>query len=391
MDAVQVSLRGLIRRQNAPLYGILVLGISIRMLFLSLPIALDEATTYNSYASQFLGAVLSDYSAPNNHIFHTLLVHLVTQFGNDEWIIRLPAFVAGITLIPVTYQVGKHLFNSETGLLAAAFVAASSPLIEYSVNARGYTLLVLSASILVLVAAHLLERESLSLWIRFSVFSSLGFYTVPVMLYPFSGVVVWLALSFVAKGEERRLFSLLAACTAVAILTVLLYLPVMLRSGAAAVIDNAFVRALSWAEFAQDLPESLVQTWQLWNRDIPLVLQLLLLLGFLISLLFHGRISRFRIPLILVVIATSFANYVVVPVSDPLIYYFNRFGLSLHHLGGDLQRIDSERLLVIVLEPDYTLDSILALMGNYGLHSQQYSNRVQIAQFRTTSLWELTP
>ena len=52
------------------------LAIVLRARELSQPIRYDEAATWLDYASQPLGRALSDYRFPNNHLFHTLLVHL---------------------------------------------------------------------------------------------------------------------------------------------------------------------------------------------------------------------------------------------------------------------------------------------------------------------------
>ena len=463
------------------LWSILIGGTGIRVLFLFQPIALDEATTYVYYASQPLPLALSDYSAPNNHLFHTLLVHLVTRFGSEEWIIRLPAFLAGIAIIPATYAVGKRLYSENAGLLAAVLVAASSALIEYSTNARGYTLVTLFTLLLILTATSLLERESRRLWGLFVILSALGFYTIPTMLYPFVSIAVWLGLIFVARRKKQQLFSLLSAGSATAALTLLLYLPVFVRSGAEAVIGNVFVQPLAWQDFTRALSDALARTWQLWNQDFPFFLQMILLGGVVIALLAHRRTSQFPIPLFAVALlvsallvlvgqvapfarvwlwllplylltasagmiwvirclrlASAFipvmavllcagicanvaivrgekpfgdvaiepdaenvvlflrehippeADYTVVPVSAPLVYYFIQHGLPLSYLGGDLSQVNTEHLIVVVLEPDYTLETLLNLMQQYGLNVEPYSHRIRLAQFDTASLWELT-
>ena len=52
---------------------------------------------------------------------------------------RLPALIAGILLIPATYLLFRVISNNLAALLSSALVAVSSPLIEFSTNARGYT------------------------------------------------------------------------------------------------------------------------------------------------------------------------------------------------------------------------------------------------------------
>src|SRR5678816_637484 len=58
---------------------VLFLALAIRLYYLYQPIRYDEATTFLYFAVRPLPAAISDYSFPNNHIFHTLLVWLVTR------------------------------------------------------------------------------------------------------------------------------------------------------------------------------------------------------------------------------------------------------------------------------------------------------------------------
>ena len=79
-----------IERVVAVLLG--VIGMGIRFAHLRQPMRHDEAYTYLHYARAPLSVALSDYTYPNNHLFHTLLVWISTRvFGNSEVAIRLPA------------------------------------------------------------------------------------------------------------------------------------------------------------------------------------------------------------------------------------------------------------------------------------------------------------
>jgi len=103
----------------------LLLAIVLRVpLLLHQPMRHDEANTFSELASRPLYYALSIYSAPNNHLLHTLLVHLsYSLFGNYPWAIRLPAFVAGLLLIPVSYAAAHILYGYD----AAPLVPVSRP------------------------------------------------------------------------------------------------------------------------------------------------------------------------------------------------------------------------------------------------------------------------
>jgi hypothetical protein len=121
--------------------GLLVLvflGAGIRWLFVSQPMRYDEAYTVVGFAARPLWNAISDYHLPNNHVFHTLLVHgMVQVFGFQEWAVRLPALLAGVACIPLVYLAGTALYDRPTGLLAAAWVAFSPLLIDASTTPAG--------------------------------------------------------------------------------------------------------------------------------------------------------------------------------------------------------------------------------------------------------------
>src|SRR5262245_24504580 len=120
-----------------PILAVFLLGFVFRLLEFFRPVRQDEAFTYLAFASQPLYQALSDYSQPNNHLFHTFLVFLSTHlFGNTLTALRLPAFIGGLAMIPAVYAVTAALYNRQAAIAATALVACAPPFIEYSVNAR---------------------------------------------------------------------------------------------------------------------------------------------------------------------------------------------------------------------------------------------------------------
>lgn len=282
-----------------------LLGAAVRVRYLFEPLRYDEAFTYCTYAARPLRAFLQDYSWPNNHIFHTILVHASTRLlGFQPWAIRLPALVAGILTIPLACLLFRRLFSPIVGLLAAALVAGSSILIEYSVNARGYSIQALLFVALLALALHLRRRASLAGWVLLVVLSSIGFFTIPTMLYPFGIVLGWLMLMalFDRHGEPARkiLPRVIVAGIATVALTAVLYSPVLLYHGRGPLIANQFVVPMTLSQWAHGLPLGIERIWDLANRGLPLALGIVLSLGVVLYLAL-GRGERRREVLLLVV------------------------------------------------------------------------------------------
>ena len=92
------ALRGEEKTHLSALLVILLSALAVRLWFLFEPMRYDEAFTFLQFASKPLYRGLSDYSYPNNHPLHTFLVHIAYRiFGNEPWVIRLPAFCAGFS------------------------------------------------------------------------------------------------------------------------------------------------------------------------------------------------------------------------------------------------------------------------------------------------------
>jgi hypothetical protein len=256
----------------AALAAIVGIGTVLRIGYaLAEPMRVDESYTYNEYATRPLYDVVSLYTFPNNHLFHTALVYVsIRLFGSDPWAIRLPALVAGIALIPATYVLVSRFADARAGVWASALVAVSEPLVSYSADGRGYSILGL-ITVLTVATAHRLRNGGRAVdWVAFTVLPALGFFTIPIMLYPYSGILVWLLLSKLSgRAQALRVDRLILSVGATGLLTFLLYTPTVGRVGWRAVTSNPFVRPVPRAEVVRGLPEALRQVWAQWNRDIP--------------------------------------------------------------------------------------------------------------------------
>ncbi len=288
------------------LFIILLVAISIRLFFLFQPISNDEAVTFFGYAVMPLYIGLSNYSAPNNHLFHTFLVHMAyLLLGNQPWVIRLPALLAGILLVPASYIVIRIFYNKYAALLTAGIIASSTVLVAYSTYARGYTMVCLIFLLILALSTYLKQSTNSAAWLLFAILSALGFYTIPIMLFPFGIVVIWLFLSIVFQNTGlsrihllKNMFIFLIIS---ALLTFMLYAPVFAISGLKSVIANPYVASKSWSYLIAEFPPSLSLVWKYWNEGIPSVLSFFLVIGFFISLVFHKRLSIHRVPVILAV------------------------------------------------------------------------------------------
>ena len=76
-----------------------------------------------------------------NMSLYYLLLHFWLHLGNSEFFVRTLSIVFALATIPVLYLLGRRLFDSGVGLIAAALLATNAYFVRYSQEARSYTLM----------------------------------------------------------------------------------------------------------------------------------------------------------------------------------------------------------------------------------------------------------
>jgi hypothetical protein len=285
--------------------GLMALGIFFRYAYLWRPMGHDEAYTFVAFASRGLRYSISNYHLPNNHVFHTIFVNLAYQlFGDSPAVIRLPAFLAGILIILATFLVGKQFFSTYTALVSASIIASLPVMIDYSTTARGYTILTFFTLLIVSLAAYVKDHKNSVGWGLLIIFSSLGLYTNPTMIYPIGMVAIWLLISKIIKdvskdyGREYYLY-LVTSCVLILITAGILYSPILISSGIQPLFNNDVIQALSWSDFYQSIPVRIKNTWAEWNREIPGWISIVALFGLGASFIIPSPKQKQRITLFL--------------------------------------------------------------------------------------------
>lgn len=285
------------RRVLACMLGAGLVATLIRAEHLVQPMRFDEAYTDLQYAAQPLYVTASKYDAPNNHVAHSVLVWGSTRiFGNSPPAIRLPAFLAGVLTAVATCCLAGRWGGPTAGLLAGLVVSAWSPLVEYSVNARGYTLLHLLVVLMLLVADEWLARPRRPAAIAMGILGGLALWTIPTAAFAWLMLLSMLALCTV--GEElparrhRRWRELLLFGLLTILVSLFLYSPILLVSGWRSLIPG---QAESTQRIVWSLADELRQgSISLLFRDQSPWSCGALSLGFALALLSnHQRLRRF--------------------------------------------------------------------------------------------------
>lgn len=225
---------GAVRSAWLPLLVLSLSSLAVRVSYLHLPIRYDEAHSWLEYSSMPWFVTVSKYDDPNNHIFHNLLVNLVGRvLGHEPWQLRLLALLAGVLIAPLTFLVARQWLSVPAAWVAGLICVGSSPLIEYSVNARGYTLVMVWTLLAYAAAEHFTRTRNLASGLGLILAGALGLWTVPTMILSLVSVWVWMVLLMPTRQRTCETFAVAALTLGTA---AVLYSPVLL---VATVRENA--------------------------------------------------------------------------------------------------------------------------------------------------------
>jgi mannosyltransferase len=102
--------------------------------------------------------------------------------GDSEFTVRLLSVIPAVATVPVVYFLGKSLFDARVGLIAALLLAMNAFHIQYSQEARSYSLLILLVTLSSLFLARGIRHPSRTNWIGYAVTSALSVYAHPFAL-----------------------------------------------------------------------------------------------------------------------------------------------------------------------------------------------------------------
>ncbi|HEX9987717.1 MAG TPA: glycosyltransferase family 39 protein [Chloroflexia bacterium] len=106
-----------------------------------------------------------------------VITWLLRVFGSNEWLVRLPAAIAGGLSVFAIYLLGSKLGGVRVGLVAAVLMAISPREVWYGQEARPYTILLLLATLQMLFAYRAAVQGRKLDWLWFALCTVVSLYT----------------------------------------------------------------------------------------------------------------------------------------------------------------------------------------------------------------------
>jgi uncharacterized membrane protein len=138
----------------------------------------DEAATVHIVGlpfGQMMERIKSDERTPPLH--YAILYAWTRVFGNSEVSVRLPSAIAGTATVAMLYLLVRELFGVTEAALAALMLALSRYQINYSQEARAYSLLLLMSLWSCYLFARLMRRPTWRAEVAYLIVTALLLYT----------------------------------------------------------------------------------------------------------------------------------------------------------------------------------------------------------------------
>lgn len=196
-----------------------------------------------------------------------------------EWLLRLPAALAGTALVPVVYALGRRLGGPLVGVSAAVLVGVHPLLVEYSREARPYAFLLLFCALATWLWERLVHTGSRGAAAAYVAAATLALYSHTLAALTLAAHLAWWLPRRKQPGAPR--------CLAALAVVGLLATPLHVR---AYVFRDATAAGLAWIA-----PPSLADAGRVFMAINPASGALWLLAGIAIaaaSILRQGRTSK---------------------------------------------------------------------------------------------------
>ncbi len=214
------------------LLPVIALGLLVRAIGLNGGLWIDEIYSLIRSFREPLGTIATTYWGDNHHPLYAILAHVSRSLlGESPWVIRLPAMLFGVATIPALYALGLAVGNRREALLASLLLAVSYHHVWFSQNARGYSAIAFFATVALWLLIRMSRAPDAKWWQLYALVAALGAYThltmILIVVGHAIGYVVWIGVA--APREQRRsaLRTGAMAFSLAAVVTLLLYAPML--------------------------------------------------------------------------------------------------------------------------------------------------------------------
>ncbi|MBI4716648.1 MAG: glycosyltransferase family 39 protein [Planctomycetes bacterium] len=164
---------------------------------------LDEFATWHVSQMPLRGSLRWAPELTKPPLYQLLLRLISNDPHPPEWLLRLPAAIAGALVVPAAYWMARHWARAGTALALAALLACNELQVEYGREARSYSMLVLGSVLSMTFWHRLLTRRRAVEVAGYVAATAIAIHSSYLAVLTFAAQALWL-VSVLAGGRARR-------------------------------------------------------------------------------------------------------------------------------------------------------------------------------------------
>lgn len=256
--AIQAGAIGLRRVDEVPPSHLWLVAAAVPLVFcaarLNNDLWYDEVYTLLHFAARPWWEIVTDYSAPNNHILYTLILHAVAAVSDQEFVLRLPGMVFAGGALWCAFWAGWRWAGVQAAVYATLWLGLTQMFLIHAMELRGYGLSLWLTGVLGVFALDSRLRDPRKIWLyQAAIVLGCGalIYTIPTNLLVVLSLAAYVLTKEVRGGlrgvlSGQSLWWVVGVCLGCA-----LYLPVAGQ-----------LRQVAAARAGWDLAANLALVWQ---------------------------------------------------------------------------------------------------------------------------------
>ncbi|WP_020533660.1 hypothetical protein [Flexithrix dorotheae] len=268
--------------KNLAIVAFTIISISRLYFSFAYPIHIDEAFSYVFLVDKGFFVTLFYYPGPNNHVLYLLLCGLADHLFSNPWVaMRLPVLLISTITTILIFTLVKYYSNFRIAFWGSLLFSLSEYGLFYAVHGRGYFLLLLILIFCILSLFKIVKGGFKYYYAIFIIASILGFFTIPVFIFPFASLITFGLIYSWKFGIKQKVRWISVATLIVILGTGVCYTPILIGSGWTVLFQNSWVASLSWEEFILKIPGYLAESASaFYSMDYLGVIFRLINLGF---------------------------------------------------------------------------------------------------------------
>ena len=181
---------------------------SLPLVFLAAKLNLDlwhdEIYTVTEFVSRGPWQIVTDYSAPNNHVLYSLVLWPFYLVGDSSFVLRLPSLACAAGTLWLVFRLAYRLAGLPAAMAATATLGLNQMFLVHAIQIRGYSLSMLLAACLADLALAEPKGRTRLRFVTVALVGAAFLYVLPTNLLFFlplaAAAIVW-----IGRGASSQL------------------------------------------------------------------------------------------------------------------------------------------------------------------------------------------